>query len=176
MNRTDKEDMVASLRDIFTAAQVGLLVDYRGLNVAEITELRRRLHEASTNMRVLKNRIAKLAIKETPFSPLEDQLTETRALIYGGDPVAPAKVVSKFLRENAKLRYIAGLLITAAGASLLDSARVRALGNLPSRDELLAQLVYLLKGTQSQFVRTLNEIPARFVRTLAALAATKGEE
>ena len=94
----------------------------------------------------------------------------------GEEMQVPAKVVSNFLRENAKLRYIAGLLITAAGVSLLDGARVRALGNLPSRDELLAQLVYLLKGTQSQFVRTLNEIPARFVRTLAALAATKGEE
>ena len=94
MKRTDKEEMVSSLTNLFNTSQVGILADYRGLTVAEVTDLRRQLHETSTNMRVLKNRIAKIAIKGTPFEPLADDLTSTRAFIFGEDPAGPAKVLN----------------------------------------------------------------------------------
>ena len=173
MNRTEKESLAGSLGEIFGSAQVGFLVDYRGLNVAEITELRRRLHDSAATLRVLKNRIAKRAIQQTPFAPLQEHLTDTRALIYGQEPVEPAKAVNKYLGENDKLQFIAGLLVTASGGSLLDARRLKALGTLPSREVLLTQLLFAMKSPQSRFVRTLNEIPARFVRTLAALAEAR---
>ena len=69
MNRTEKEDMVGALSEIFSSAQVGFLVDYRGLTVEQVTELRRKLHDTQTGMKVLKNRLAKIAIKDTPLSP-----------------------------------------------------------------------------------------------------------
>jgi large subunit ribosomal protein L10 len=175
LKRTEKEELVGTLSDIFRKAQVGLLVDYRGLNVAEITDLRRQLHESATTLRILKNRIARLAIRESPFAPLENELSEPRALIYGEDAVAPAKVLTKYLTGSEKLKFIAGVLVTPTGRALLDANRMKALGTLPSREELLARLLFVMKGTHTRFVRTLNEIPARFVRTLAAVAASKGE-
>lgn len=174
MNRDQKNEMVSALADIFNKTQVGLLVDYRGLDVADVTDLRGRLHEQAVQMRVLKNRIAKIAIKGTPFESLAENLTDPRALIYGDDPVAPAKVVSKFMADNDKLEFIAGLLLTASGGEVLDLDRIKALGSLPSRDELLAQMMGLLSSVPAGFVRTLNEVPSKFVRTLAALQESKG--
>ena len=173
MNRDEKQEMVTALAEIFNGAQVGLLIDYIGLNVAEISDLRRKLHESDANMRVLKNRIAKLAIKDTPFSALEEHLSKPRALIYGGEPVASAKVLSKFLKENNKISYILGVLVTPTGNKVLEDAEMRALGALPSREQLLVKLLFVMQSPPTQFVRTLNEIPAKFVRTLAALAASK---
>jgi large subunit ribosomal protein L10 len=173
LNRTEKESLVGSLAEIFGSTQVGFLVDYRGLNVAEMTDLRRQLHDSAANIRILKNRIAKLAVQETPFVALQEHLVDTRALVYANEPVAPAKAINKFLGENEKLRFIAGVLVIGAGGTLLDAGRLKALGNLPSREQLLTQFLFVLKGTQTRFVRTLNEVPAKFVRTLAALAAAR---
>lgn len=167
--------MVGALSEIFSNFQVGFLVDFRGLTVAEVTELRRRLHETATEMRVLKNRLAKIAIKGTPFEPLGENLVDTRALIYGNDPVAPAKVVSRFLEESAHFSVLQGMLITKSVGSLLDVEQIKALGSLPSREELLSQFFSVLSGPASKFVRTLNEVPAKFVRTLAAVAAARGD-
>lgn len=174
MNRDEKNEMVSALADIFNKTQVGLLVDYRGLNVAAVTDLRGRLHEQAVQMRVLKNRIAKIAIQGTPFESLTENLSEPRALIYADDPVAPAKVVSKFLAENDKLEFIAGLLVTASGSEALDLSRIKALGSLPSREELLAQIMGMLSSVPTVFVRTLNEVPSKFVRMLAAVRESKG--
>lgn len=166
--------MVGNLGEIFGKSQVGILVDYRGLTVAEVTELRRRLHETSTGMRVLKNRLAKIAIKGTPFEPLADSLVDTRALVFGDDPVGPAKVVSTFQRDSEKFTVLQGLLVTKEQGSLLDPEQIKALGSLPPREVLLAQLLTVFNAPIGNFVRTLNEVPAKFVRTLAAVAAAKG--
>ena len=173
MNRDEKEGMVTALAEIFNGAQVGLLVDYIGLNVAEISDLRRRLHESDSNMRVLKNRIAKLAIKDTPFATLGEHLSKPRALIYGDEPVGSAKVLSMFLKEHDKISYILGVLVTSKGPQVLENADMRALGALPTREELLVKLLFVIQSPPTLFVRTLNEIPAKFVRTLAAIAASK---
>lgn len=167
--------MVDLLAGIFNNSQVGFLADYRGLTVEEVTDLRRRLHGASTNMRVLKNRIAKLAIKDTPFEPLSEHLTEPRALIFGDEPVGPAKVISKYQGENGKFQVLHGVLVTKGVGVLLDAGQIKTMGNLPSREELLAQLMSVMNGPLSKLVRTLNEIPSKFVRTLAALAEAKGQ-
>ena len=173
MKRTEKEEMVGMLAGIFKGSQVGLLVDFRGLSVSEVTDLRRQLHEHQATMRVLKNRMAKIAIKGTPFEPLAEKLTEPRAFIFADDPVTSAKVVSKFMGGNNHLQYISGVLVTGGTGEVLDEGRLKALGNLPSREELLVKLLFLMNANQSLLVRTLNEIPAKFVRTLAAIAQSK---
>ena len=175
MDRTSKEELIGTLNGIFNSAQVGLLVDYRGLTVSEMTDLRRKLYESSSQIRILKNRIAKIAIRETPFAELEGALTEPRALVYGDDPVGPAKIISEFVKKSDKMSYISGALVTPTGVSLLDANRMNALGNLPSREELLVKMLFVMKAVQTNFVRTLNEIPASFVRVLAAVAEKKGE-
>ena len=174
MNRTEKTELIDVMSDVFKSTHMGMLVDFRGLNVAEVTDLRARLHANNTRMRVLKNRIAKIAILGTPFEPLKDNLSDTRAFIYGDDAVAPAKVVTKYLSDNDKLHFVAGLLVTASGGEVLDLGRVRSLGSLPSREELLARLMGMMNAVPAKFVRTLNEIPARFLRTLAAVRDAKG--
>lgn len=174
MKRTEKEEMVSALADMFNNSQVGFLADYRGLSVAEVTDLRRKLHDASTGMLVLKNRIAKIAIKDTPFEPLAEDLVDTRAFIYGADPAGPAKVMSKFQGSNEHFAVLKGLLVTSTGASLLDPAQIKSLGSLPSRDELIGMLLSVMNGPLVGLLTTMNEIPAKFVRTLAALAQRKG--
>lgn len=176
MKREEKEELAGLFGDIFKSAQIGFLVDYRGMDVQNVNDLRRALHDSATRMRVLKNRVAKIAITGTPFEQLKEHLNEPRALIYGEDPVAPAKVVNKFQTENDNFDLIAGLLVSGGKIDLLDSQRVKALATLPSREELLTQLLYIMQAPVENFVRTLNEIPASFVRTLAALQQEKSEQ
>ena len=175
MNKTEKEEMVGMLSDIFNTAQVGFLADYRGLTVEEVTQLRRKLHESASSMKVLKNRLAKIAIKGTPFEGLSDQLTDTRAFIYGAEPVGPSKVVTDFGKVVEKFSLIQGMLVTQTGVSVFEPAQVKVLGNLPSREVLLSQLLSVMNAPIGKFVRTINEVPAKFVRTLAAVAASKSE-
>lgn len=176
MKLEDKKEMVSQLSSVFSSAQVGLLVDYRGLTMEDMTELRRALNASGTEMKVLKNRLAKIAVKDTPFESMVEQFVDTRALVFGTDPVGPSKVVFNFDKDNEKFKFITGLLVSGDTANTLDLKQVQALGSLPSREVLLAQLLGLLNMPVSLFVRTLNEVPAKFVRTLAAVAEAKGKE
>ena len=174
MKRNEKEALVATISTIFKDHQVGFLVDFKGMTVEAVTDLRRRLHGAKTHMRVIKNRMAKIAAKGTPFEPLAPEMTNTRALVYGNDPVAPAKVMLKYALENAKFKLVTGVLVGRAGAGeVLDPAKISALGLLPPREELIGKLLYVMKAPQTLFVRTLNEVPGKFVRTLAAVRDAK---
>ena len=134
-----------------------------------MTELRRQARNAGVYLRVLKNTLARRAVKDTPFEKLSDQMVGP--LIYGmsSDPVATAKVMNEFAKANDKLVIKAG----AMPNSLISSAEVKALANMPSRDELIAKLLGTMQAPVAQFVRTLNEVPSRFVRTLAAVRDAK---
>lgn len=176
MKREAKKELAGTLATIFRENQVGFLVDFKGMSVESVTELRRRLYGAKTHMRVLKNRVAKIAAKGTPFEPLAREMTSTRALVYSMDPVAPAKVLLKYAQENDKLKPVAGWLVTREGAGeALDLAKIRALGALPPREELIGKLLFLMKAPQTRLVRTLGEVPGKFVRTLAAVRDAKGK-
>jgi len=175
LDKGTKEAVIANLTQVFSQSKIGFLVDYRGMTMEEVTDLRRKLYDASSNIKVLKNRLAKRAVKNTPFEPLADQFTDTRAFIYGSDPLAPAKVVDKFLSSQEKVKLIAAFMVKDTGGSLLDKAQVKALANLPSRDELIVQLLFLMQSPATNLVRTLNEVPAKFVRTLAAVAEAKSK-
>ncbi len=174
MERSTKELLVKEYSELFSSAITGVLVDYKGINVEDLTELRKTLNEKNSKFKVLKNSLAKIAAAGTPFEGLSDHLIETRALVYSDEDVAaPAKIISDTVKKNDNIKLIAGILVSGEKGELLDNQGIKALGNLPSKEELLVQLLYVMNAPVTNFVRTLNEIPSSFVRVLQAVADSK---
>ena len=160
-----KQAVVAEVAAQLAKAQAVIVAEYRGLDVARVTQLRARARKSGLYLRVLKNTLARRAVKGTPFEQLSDQMVGP--LMYGiaADPVAGAKVIAEFAKENE-------LFVIRGGAmrnSVMSDKDVKALALLPSREELLAKLMGTLQAPMARLVRTLNEVPGRFVRTLAAV-------
>jgi large subunit ribosomal protein L10 len=171
MNRSEKVAVVEDIGATVAEAQAIVVAEYRGLEVEAMTQLRKQAREAGVFLRVLKNSLARRALAGTPFEVLVDQMVGP--LIYGisTDPVSCARVLNDFAKGNQKLVLKAG----AMRNSLLDADAVKALATMPSREELLATLLGTMQAPIATFVRTLNEVPGRFVRTLAALEKQKAE-
>ncbi|OVZ60274.1 50S ribosomal protein L10 [Pigmentiphaga sp. NML080357] len=165
LNRQEKTVVVEEIAAQVAKAQSIVIAEYRGLDVASVTVLRKQARESGVYLRVLKNTLARRAVAGTPFEGLSSQLTGP--LIYGisADPVAAAKVLSDFAKTNDKLVLKGG----AMPNSLMNVEGVKALASLPSREELLAKLLGTMQAPVAQFVRTLNEVPTKFVRGLAAV-------
>lgn len=174
MDRATKELLVKEYKDLFSSAITGVLVDYKGLNVEEITDLRKTLYEKNSKLRVLKNSLAKIAAAGTPFEPLGEQFVETRALVYSEEDVAaPAKIITDAAKKNEKIKLISGVLVSGEKGEILDGVGIKALGNLPSKEELIVKLLFVMNAPITNFVRVLNEVPSKFVRTLKAVADSK---
>jgi large subunit ribosomal protein L10 len=169
LNREEKAAVVAEVSAEVAKAQAIVVAEYRGLEVGAITALRKQARESGVYLRVLKNTLARRAVTGTPFEKLADQMVGP--LIYGmsSDPVAAAKVLNRFAKDNDKLVLKAG----AMPNSVLDVNGVKALATMPSREELLATLLGTMQAPIATFVRTLNEVPGRFVRTVAAVRDQK---
>lgn len=165
LNREQKTAVVDEVSALVQSAQAIVIAEYRGLDVESATKLRKQAREAGVTLRVLKNTLARRAITGTPFAVLSDKMVGP--LVYGisADPVAAAKVMHDFAKGNDKLKVVGG----AMPNYLMDGEGVKALASLPSREELLAKLLGTMQAPVSQFVRNLNEVPGKFVRTLAAL-------
>jgi len=173
LQKQQKEELAGQLAHIFQQAKMGILLDYRGMKVEEISELRSKLRQKAGYIRVLKNRVAKRAVKGTPFEPIAEKMTDTRALVYGQDPVGQSKVVNDYLATHEKVKMIAALLVKDSGGELLDASSVKRLATLPSREELVAKLLFLMNAPVTRLARTLNEVPAGLVRALDAIAKQK---
>jgi large subunit ribosomal protein L10 len=134
-----------------------------------MTELRAKARKSGVYLRVLKNTLARRAVAGTPFEKLAEQMVGP--LVYGisSDPVATAKVLNEFAKANEKLVIKAGAMPNA----LITAKEVKALASMPSREQLIAQLLGTMQAPIAQFVRTLNEVPSRFARTLAAVRDLK---
>ena len=169
LNLEQKQAVVAEIAAQLAKAQAVIVAENRGLSVEAVTSLRAKARKSGLYLRVLKNTLARRAIKGTPFEKLTDQMAGP--LMYGiaQDPVAGAKVLSEFAKEN-ELFVIKGGAMPNALMSIKD---VKALATMPSREELLAKLAGTLQAPIVKLVRTLNEVPARFVRTLAAVRDAK---
>ena len=169
LNLNDKKAVVAEVSAQIAVAQTIVVAEYRGLEVGEVTALRANARQAGVYLRVLKNTLARRAVAGTPFEGLSNKLVGP--LIYGisADPVAAAKVLNEFAKGNDKLVVKAG----AMPNHVMDVNGVKALATLPSREELLAKLLGTMQAPIAQFVRTLNEVPGKFVRTLAAVRDAK---
>jgi large subunit ribosomal protein L10 len=161
--------MVEEVGAMVATAQSIVVAEYRGLDVEAVTRLRKEARKQGVQLRVLKNTLARRAMAGTPFASLADKLVGPLVYGFSADPVAAAKVLSTFAKDNDKLVVKAG----AMPHHVMDEAGVKALASLPSRDELLARLMATMQAPIGQFVRTLNEVPARLVRTLAAVRDAK---
>lgn len=164
-----KKAVVAEVTEAISGAQAAVLAEYRGLTVAQMTELRRQAREANVFLRVVKNTLARRAVEGSDFECLKDELVGPLAFAASMDPVAVAKVMSQFAKTNDKLVIKSG----AMGGKIISFAQVDALAKLPGREELLGILLGTMQAPVTKFVRTLNEVPSRFVRTLAAVRDAK---
>ena len=171
LNLDEKKAVVAEVSAQVAKAQGIVVAEYRGLEVGNMTDLRARARKSGVYLRVLKNTLARRAVAGTPFEKLADQMVGP--LVYGisPDPVATAKVLNEFAKANEKLVIKAG----AMPNSVISAKEVKALASMPSREQLIAQLLGTMQAPVAQFVRTLNEVPARFVRTLAAVRDQKAK-
>lgn len=158
LNLTEKKAVVAEVSAEVINAQAIVLAEYRGLGVSEMTVLRAEARKSGVFLRVLKNSLVRRAVDGTPFSALAESMVGPLVFGISTDPVAAAKVMNNFAKANDKFIIKAG----AVPNQLMDVAGVQALASTLSREELLAK-----------FARTLNELPTKFARAMAAIRDTK---
>lgn len=167
MDRAQKTEAVAALKQTFSEANVVVITRNLGLSVAQSTQLRIKMRETGASYKVAKNRLALIALEGTPYQPLGDMLTGPTALATSSDPVAAAKAVVDFAKTNDKLEIVGG----AMGGTLLDVNGVKALAELPSLDELRAKIVGLIQAPATKIARTISEPGAQLARVFGAYAA-----
>jgi len=170
VDRARKEELVASLHDAFRSTPVVVVTHYKGLSVAEMSDLRWRMREAGASFQVTKNRLTKLALRGTPSEGIADLFEGPTAIGLSTDPVAAPKVLCKFAKDNDKLVILGG----AMEGKPLAAAEVQALAELPSLDELRAKLVGLL-STPATRIATVLQAPAGQVARVLAAHAEKQE-
>ena len=159
-----KKAVVSEAVQIFSAAEAAVLAEYRGLSVAQITELRSEARNNGVDIRVVKNTLARRSVSGTAFECLADHFVGPVLISSAGDPIAVAKVVSNFAKDHEALKIMVGVM----NGDLIDKSTIQMLAKLPSRDELLATLMATMNAPLEKFVRTLNEVPGKLVRTMAA--------
>ena len=169
LNLEGKKEVVAEVSARLKSAQTVVLAEYRGLPVEDITVLRSRARASGVYLRVLKNTLARRAVQGTPFEKLADQMVGPLAYGISDDPVAAAKVLHAYAKGNEKLVIKGGMMPNY----LMTAKEVGNLATLPSREELLSKLLGTMQAPIVKFVRTLNEVPGKFVRTLAAVRDQK---
>ena len=164
-----KQAMVSEVSTKLKGAQAVIVAEYRGLDVGAVTDLRLKARKSGLYLRVLKNTLARRAVKGTPFEKLSDQMAGP--LMYGiaQDPVAGAKVLAAFAKDNEKFVIKGGVMANA----LMSAKDIKTLATMPSREELLAKLLGTMQAPIATLVRTMNEVPGKFVRTLAAVRDAK---
>jgi len=171
VNREEKRALVDSLQAEFAESAVCVVTHYQGLTVAEMEKLRGKVREGGARFRVTKNRLTRLALKETPFEGLADLFTGPTAIATSADPVAAAKACADFAKTNEKLVILGG----AMQGKVLDAEGVNALAKMPSLNELRGKLVGLISAP-AQRVATVTQAPAgQLARVLNAYAESQGE-
>ncbi|QPC98457.1 MULTISPECIES: 50S ribosomal protein L10 [Qipengyuania] len=167
MDRSQKADSVAQLSEIFAQSGVVVITRNLGLSVAQSTELRSKMRDAGASYKVAKNRLAKLALKDTDYAGLDEYLTGPTALGYSEDPVAAAKAVVEFAKTTDKIEIVGGSM----GATKLDEAGVKALASMPSLDELRGKIVGLVNAPATKVVQLVNAPASKLARVFGAYAA-----
>ncbi len=166
-----KIEVVSDLRELVGQTKAAILTDYRGLSVAELTELRKKLRDVDAEYRVVKNTLFKLAAADSmPVSEMGEHLTGPTAIGFAkGDPVAAAKVLLDYARDHKAMSVKAGVM----DGRVLDASQVEALSKTPPREVLLSMMLGSLQSPIAGFVGTLGGIISNFVFTLQAIADTK---
>ena len=173
LSRSDKEAIVAEVSEVANSAISAAAAEYRGLSVAEMTDLRVKARNAGLYLKVVRNTLARRAVKDTDFACLDEALVGPLVLAFTQEaPGAAAKLFRDFAKANDK--FIVKAL--AVGGDLVDVKNIDTVANLPTRDEAIATLLGVMKAPISKFVRTLAEPHAKFVRTVAAVRDKKQSE
>jgi large subunit ribosomal protein L10 len=167
MDRSQKADAVAQLNDVFNEVGVVVVTRNLGLSVAQSTELRSKMREAGASYKVAKNRLAKLALKDTDYVGIEEFLSGPTALAWSEDPVAAAKAAVDFAKSNDKLEIVGGSM----GTQVLDEAGVKALASMPSLDELRGKIVGLVNAPATKVAQVVNAPAAKLARVFGAYGA-----
>lgn len=167
MDRSQKAESVAQLNAVFNEVGVVVVTRNLGLTVAQSTDLRAKIGDVGASYKVAKNRLARLALKDTPYEGLEEYLSGPTALAWSLDPVAAAKAAVDFAKTNDRLEIVGGSM----GGQLLDEAGIKALASLPSLDELRAKLVGLVNAPATKVAQVLNAPAAKLARVFGAYGA-----
>jgi large subunit ribosomal protein L10 len=167
MDRSQKAESVASLNAVFNEVGVVVVTRNLGLSVGQSTDLRSKMRDAGASYKVAKNRLAKLAIKDTQYEGLDEFLTGPTALAWSTDPVAAAKAAVDFAKTNDKLEIVGG----AMGSTVLDAAGVKALASMPSLDELRGKIVGLVNAPATKVAQLVNAPASKLARVFGAYGA-----
>jgi len=170
LNISQKKEQVKRLAKEFLESEISILVDYKGLDVLKMTDLRAQLRNEGIQMEVVKNTLLERASEGTDAALMKDFYKGPNAIIISkDDPVAPARILSKFAKDNDKLEIKAGAL----SGKLLTIEEINQLAKMPSRDELLGQLVRTLNAVPTSLVTVLSGVPRAFVNVLNAVKDQK---
>lgn len=167
MDRAAKRELIASLHDVFKDTGVVVVAHNTGMVAAQSAEFRKRIKEAGGSVKVAKNKLAKLALKDTAAEGISDLLKGPTVLAYSKDPIAAAKAAVAYAKTNDKLVILGGSM----GTTVLDANGVKALAELPSLDELRAKLIGLLNAPATKIARTIKEPGAKLARVVQAQAS-----
>ena len=166
MNRTEKEELVSFMRTSLSSATTIVVAQQTGITVSQATALRREMKEAGAEFKVLKNTLARIAVKDTPMEGIADMLVGPTVLAFSSDPVAAAKVTAKFAATNEHLKIVGGFL----NGQILSVEGVKALATLPSLDELRSKLIAVISAPATKLAVLLKEPASRVARVLSAKA------
>ena len=170
LNREQKEAIVAEVANVAGSAYSAIAAEYRGLTVSQMTELRRQARNGGVYLRVVKNTLARLALKGTEFECMEDELTGPLVLAFSQeDPGAAARVIKDFAKTNDKLV----VRVLAIGGKVLGPGELETLAKLPTYDQAISMLMGTMLAPVQKLVTTLNEVPGKLVRTVAAIKDAK---
>ena len=168
MDRTEKEEVVASLHKTFEDSSIVVVTHYSGLTVAEMGDLRNQMREAGASFKVSKNRLTRRALEGTKYQPLENLFTGPTGIAYSEDPVAAAKAAVNFSKTNDKLIVLGGAL----GDEQLDVAKIQSLASLLSLDELRAKLVGIISTPATRIAGVLQAPAGQIARVISAHSAS----
>lgn len=170
LSYAEKQAVVAEVADVASSALSAVAAEYRGMTVSQLTELRATARQNGVYVRVVKNSLARLAVKGTEFECMNDRLSGPLMLAFSQeDPGAAARLFRDVAKENDKLVITVG----AVGGETIDAADIGKLANLPTRDEAISMLMSVMQAPVTKLARTLNEVPGKLVRTVEAVRLSK---
>ena len=169
LNLEQKQAVVAEVAKQVAGASAIVMVENRGMAVADMTRLRAKARASGVYFRVVKNTLVRRAVVDSPFALLADKMIGPLAYGIGPDPVAVAKVLNEFAKGNDKFVITGG----AMPGKVMTAKDIASLATLPSREELISKLLGTMQAPIAKLVRTLSEVPSKFVRTLAAVRDAK---